>query len=123
MKPIKRKGRSFVELKDGKRVTPIKDSKSRKGDIAEHYAIIWLWEQGYEVFINAGCSGAVDLIAWKGDNKILIDVKTFFKRKDRNAQTYSDISSSRTLEQKNLGVQILGFHPVTKDCYFIKHRE
>ena len=108
---------------EGKRLYPIKESASRKGDIAEHYAIIWLWEQGYEVFINAGCSGAVDLIAWKGDNKILIDVKTFFKRKDRNAQTYSDISSSRTLEQKNLGVQVLGFHPITKKCHFINHKD
>ena len=32
-----------------------KDAK-RKGDIAEHYAINWLWEQGFEVFKNSGCS-------------------------------------------------------------------
>ena len=108
---------------EGNRIYPIEKTASRKGDIAEHYAIIWLWEEGYEVFLNAGCSGSVDLIAWKGDNKILLDVKTLKNRKDRNPKYYSEISSARTLEQKNLGVQVLGFHPITKKCHFINHKD
>ena len=36
---------------------------SRLGDIAEHYAITYLWDQGYNVFKNSGCTGPVDLIA------------------------------------------------------------
>jgi hypothetical protein len=27
---------------------------SRKGDIAEFYAVTWLWDNGYEVFRNCG---------------------------------------------------------------------
>ena len=38
-------------------------SPQRKGDIAEHHCIAWLWSKGYEVFRNSGQSGAVDLIA------------------------------------------------------------
>ena len=29
-------------------------NKTRKGDLAEHKAIAWLWERGYEVFLNCG---------------------------------------------------------------------
>ena len=43
---------------------------NRKGDIAEYYAVTWLWDEGYEVFKNCGCTGEVDLIAIK-DEKIL----------------------------------------------------
>ena len=52
----------------------------RKGDFAEYYAVTWLWDQGYEVFQNSGCTGPVDMIALKGDKVTLIDVKTFRKR-------------------------------------------
>ena len=36
---------------------------NRKGDFAEYYAVTWLWDQGYEVFQNSGCTGPVDMIA------------------------------------------------------------
>ena len=36
---------------------------SRKGDMAEFYAVTWLWDNGYEVFKNCGCTGLADLIA------------------------------------------------------------
>ena len=53
------------------------NDSSRKGDMAEYYAVTWLWDNGYEVFRNCGCTGSVDLIArdLKGNIK-LIDVKT-----------------------------------------------
>ena len=55
---------------------PIKDS-NRKGDFAEYYAVTWLWDNGYEVFQNSGCTGPIDMIAMdKKGNTILIDVKT-----------------------------------------------
>ena len=31
--------------------------------MAEYYAVTWLWDNGYEVFRNCGCTGSVDLIA------------------------------------------------------------
>ena len=30
--------------------------------MAEYYAVTWLWDNGYEVFKNCGCTGAIDLI-------------------------------------------------------------
>ena len=55
---------------------PIKDS-SRKGDFAEYYAVTWLWDKGYEVFQNSGCTGPIDMIAVdKKGISTYIDVKT-----------------------------------------------
>mgnify|MGYP001340938645 CR=1 FL=1 len=35
-------------------------STNRKGDLAEFYAVTWLWDNGYEVFKNCGCDGFID---------------------------------------------------------------
>ena len=37
-------------------------STNRKGDLAEFYAVTWLWDNGYEVFKNCGCDGFIDLV-------------------------------------------------------------
>ena len=90
-------------------------SPSRKGDFAEYYAVTWLWDNGYTVFHNAGCSGPIDMIAIKDGEVKLIDVKTFRKCDDRVnfiKGTYLRPSDHRTAEQKKLGVQLLGFNPV-----------
>ena len=52
-------------------------NKSRIGDIAEQYAILWLSKQGHEVFPNFACSGPVDLIAVDPitGKTIMVDVK------------------------------------------------
>lgn len=49
---------------------------NRKGDLAEIKAVAWLWEQGYEVFRNVGCTGKIDIVAIKDDEVLKIDVKT-----------------------------------------------
>ena len=46
-----------------------KDS-NRKGDFAEYYAVTWLWDNGYEVFQNSGCTGPIDIIAMDKDGNI-----------------------------------------------------
>ena len=91
-------------------------SPSRKGDLAEFYAVTWLWDQGYEVFKNAGCSGPVDLIAMdsKG-NTILIDVKTITIRLSGGLQ-YSNMTL--TTKQKKLEVRLLMFDPKTRKLKF-----
>ena len=109
--------------KEGNRLHPIEESPNRKGDIAEHYVMIWLWETGYEVYKNAGCSGSVDLISKKDGKVILIDVKTRQTRNDRPPHVYSEVTASRTKEQKDEGVQIVAFHPITKKCHFMKHKD
>tara|TARA_R110002020_G_scaffold67682_1_gene177550 strand:- start:22427 stop:22753 length:327 start_codon:yes stop_codon:yes gene_type:complete len=94
--------------------------ESRKGDLAEYYAITWLWDRGYEVFKNCGCTGAVDLMAMnsKGDIK-LIDVKTL-----SGLESGGDVlKNCRTEDQKNLKVQILGYNAETRKLRFIKHKE
>lgn len=80
-----------------------------KGDIAEHYAITWLWDQGYHVFKNAGCTGSVDLVALKDDKVYLFDVKM-------------GRPSSRTAKQKELGVQFLLFNAKTRALRLMNHR-
>jgi Holliday junction resolvase-like predicted endonuclease len=90
---------------------------SRVGDLAEHYVITWLWDNGYEVFTNAGCTGPVDIIAVDTVTlqTYLIDVKA--------TSSSSQSGYGRTKEQKDLGVRIVEFNTETRKCRFIKHSE
>ena len=92
----------------------------RIGDIAEHYAITWLWDNGYEVFINPGANGPIDLIAYKNGDCTLIDVKSLCQ--DKRDFSWSN-AGTRTARQKEMGVVLLGFHPKTRKLRWIKHRE
>lgn len=90
----------------------------RKGDLAEHHAITWLWEQGYEVFKNCGGTGIVDIVAISPENKtVLIDVKTTHCYADGKTM----MKKARTPKQTELGVVILGYNPATAECRWIKH--
>ena len=86
---------------------------NRTGDIAEHYAITWLWDQGFDVFKNSGCTGPVDMISLdrEGD-MLLIDVKT---EKGWNTGYRSPL-------QKKLGVRILSFNPENRKLRFVEHK-
>ena len=86
---------------------------NRKGDLAEFYAVTWLWDHGYEVFKNCGCSGPVDLIATKKGEVTLIDVKTRSGRAGRKS----------TKKQKDLNVQILNYSPTSRELRFVDHKE
>ena len=97
--------------KDGTRVYNISESKSRKGDLAEYYAVTWLWDNGYEVFKNAGCSGPVDMIALKDGKITLIDVKSNTTRMPRSK------------EQKDMGVVFLSCDSETRKLRWVEHRE
>ena len=90
--------------------------------MAEFYAVTWLWDNGYEVFKNCGCTGSVDLISLDPQGKTqLIDVKTFKEQsigpKNRTSST------SRTKKQREIGVKLLGFDPITRKLRFINHQE
>ena len=88
-------------------------SPSRIGDLAEHYAITYLWDKGYHVFKNCGCTGTIDIIAIDSEGKIkLIDVKSY---KDGRL-------SSRSQLQKQLGVEYLHYNSKTRKLRFINHR-
>ena len=103
-----------------------KHSKSRKGDLAEYYAVTWLWDNGYEVFLNAGCSGPIDMIAIKEGAVTLIDVKTsYFKSRNKRNKTGNSAYSpgGRTEEQKEMGVNFLGFDPNTRELRFVEHKD
>lgn len=80
-----------------------------KGDLAEHYAITWLWDEGFQVFKNAGCTGMVDLIAMKEGKLYLFDVKM-------------GRPSKRSDLQKEMGVQFIIFDAETRNLRLMNHR-
>jgi Holliday junction resolvase-like predicted endonuclease len=98
----------------------IKDT-NRKGDFAEYYAVTWLWDNGYEVFQNAGCTGPIDMIAVdKKGETLFIDVKTIHP--NNNNDKNPNCKKTRTKKQQQLGVQLLGFNPETRGLHFIDHK-
>jgi len=105
---------------DGTRVRTLKESASRKGDFAEYYAVTWLWDNGYEVFVNAGCNGPIDMIAFKDGKTIFIDVKT---QKFDGRRRVKAVTNGRTEEQKNLGVVLLAFNPDTRKLKWVEHKQ
>lgn len=50
-----------------------------RGAHAEIMAVAWLLEQGYDVFRNVSQHGEVDLIATRGDEIRLFDVKRSYR--------------------------------------------
>ena len=97
-------------------------SKSRKGDLAEYYAVTWLWDQGFEVFKNAGCDGCIDIVAIspEGDT-ILIDVKTLIPQQRSSGGVVKRVGLGVSDKQKALGVHYLGFDPEDRSLRFIEH--
>jgi len=87
---------------------------NRFGDMAEHYAITYLWDKGYQVFRNCGCTGPIDIVAVSPGGRVrLIDVKSY---KDGRL-------SARTPLQKKLGVQYLHYNSHTRKLRFIEHKK
>ena len=104
------------------------ESTSRKGDLAEYYAVTWLWDHGYEVFQNSGCSGPIDMIAMDSKGEIiLIDVKTArLKDPKLNDPSFTNGVKSnhgRTEHQIKLNVKILLFNPSNRELRFVKHEK
>lgn len=91
------------------------EDMSRVGDIAEYYVTTWLWDEGYEVFRNAGCTGSIDMIAVKNGVPIYIDVKS--------KNSIVKYGHKRTDLQKKLRVQIVEFNGRTRKCRFVEHKE
>tara|TARA_A100001011_G_scaffold372087_1_gene430124 strand:+ start:1979 stop:2281 length:303 start_codon:yes stop_codon:yes gene_type:complete len=86
-----------------------KFSEKRTGDITEITACNLLLKEGYEVFRNLCCTGAVDIVAIKDNKVYLIDVKTpnIYKGKFTHEKFYY---SKLTPIQKELGVILLGVY-------------
>ena len=96
-------------------------SKNRKGDIAEYYAVTWLWDHGYEVFKNCGCYGMIDFIVRDPEGNIkLVDVKTFGKDTRWKNSSWSQMKK-RTDKQKEAGVEFLGFRPDNRKLRWVDH--
>ena len=99
-------------------------SASRKGDLAEYYAVTWLWDNGYEVFKNCGCYGLIDLVVRDPEGNIkLVDVKTAGLKKRTNQKSHWQSKSTRTPEQVKTDVRFLLFIPETRKLRWVKHRE
>jgi len=96
---------------------------NRAGDMAEHYAVTWLWDKGYEVFKNCGCTGAIDLIAVSETGKVrLIDVKSYSVPEGSEERTRKP-SGVRNKEQKKLGVELLHYNMNTRKLRFVEHKK
>ena len=80
------------------------------------YAITWLWDEGFEVFHNAGCTGAVDIVGIKDNEVYLFDVKTYRGSKHSHPNPRTDV-------QKEMGVQYILFDPATRKLSLRKHKE
>ena len=91
-------------------------SSNRVGDMSEFYAVTWLWDQGYEVFVNAGSDGMVDMIAWhpSTEETILIDVKTVRCKHRQSGRFLS-------LEQRERGVRVLKYNADSRELDFVRH--
>ena len=93
------------------------------GDMAEHYATTWLWDNGYEVFRNCGCTGGIDLIAVSKTGELkLIDVKSY---RGKKGKPYINVkpTGKRSARQKELGVQYLYYDAETRKLKFVNHRD
>ncbi len=84
-------------------------NKSRVGDIIEYRAIIWLTEQGFEVFKNAIRVGPVDLVILDRTTGVikLVDVK---KVVDKNRPYVRISNPTLTQQQKGLNVHLLFYN-------------
>ena len=69
-------------------------SVQRKGDLSVSQARSWLIANGYDTFSNDSYFGPIDIIARKGPEFLLLDVK-------------SNPNSPLTEEQNEIGVRIL----------------
>jgi hypothetical protein len=82
------------------------------GSVNELKAMIWLINQGYEVFYNIEPTGKADIIAWnsKTDETIKIDVKTvrIYMRADGSKQYNSSLGKSG---KRHDFVKYLGYCP------------
>lgn len=91
--------------------TPTNHSPRRAGDIAEFYAVTWLWDQGYEVFLNCGADGAIDMVAMDPSGSFRkFDVKAYHL-KHRGGR-------SKTDKQQDIGVEFIWFDPETRALAF-----
>jgi Holliday junction resolvase-like predicted endonuclease len=80
--------------------------KKHKGAASEIIALLWLLNEGYEVYRNVSPHGICDMVAIKDDEILKIDVKTVSFNKSANQLT----GSSHTKEQIKQGIKILMVH-------------
>tara|TARA_Y100001963_G_C6469801_1_gene303966 strand:+ start:158 stop:466 length:309 start_codon:yes stop_codon:yes gene_type:complete len=93
---------------------------NRSGDISEHKAVVWLLEQGYEVFRNECCSGPIDIIAYNIETQeiLKIDVKSC---KSRVRQDGTEVTYLPYIKQKQreLGIKLLAVDKINNTFTFI----
>lgn len=88
--------------------------QKHRGAWAELVAVAWLLERGYEVFRNVSSCGPVDIVALKGGETVLIDVKflsvEMLTSKAKAGQARS-IPKLLKPEQAKIGVELLYVGP------------
>jgi Holliday junction resolvase-like predicted endonuclease len=102
------------------RIKEIMFSHSRSGDISEHKAVVWLLEQGYEVFRNECCTGPIDIIAYNVETQeiLKIDVKTCVSRIKQDGTEITDLPYIKQ-KQRELGIKLLAVDKINNTFTFI----
>ena len=82
---------------------------SRKGDVAEYKAVIWLLEQGYEVFLNCCSTGPADMLVWKPETEeiLKVDVKTASWKMSGGKK----VQHLQPNKNEHLGITLLHYDP------------
>lgn len=86
--------------------------QSTRGALHEMKAVVYLMEQGYQVFTNIKGTGPADMVAWcpKTNKIMVIDVKTvkIYLKADGTKKYHSSLGSGKN---KRNFVQYLGYCP------------
>jgi Holliday junction resolvase-like predicted endonuclease len=96
-------------------------SPSRIGDIAEIKAVVWLLEQGFEVFRNTGATGPADIVIWDVNSGKLVpvDVKNGSKYVKKDGTV--SINAGGLGKHSQTGVRYLIY--MREDDAFIWHED
>lgn len=84
-------------------IMPQTSSKSRKGALCELIACMWLLSEGYEVFRNVAPCGPADLVVFKNNEIIKIDVKSI-SRSQNNGLIFRRHATRKAIQN---GVEVL----------------
>tara|TARA_Y100000289_G_C3908757_1_gene143421 strand:- start:798 stop:1136 length:339 start_codon:yes stop_codon:yes gene_type:complete len=93
---------------------PIATDTNRKGDFFELHVIREAWRRGAEVYSNAGCTGAVDLILQQGEQQLKCDVKSMRYQNKCWKSTGASVAD---------GVHVIHVNPLTEEIRWTRGKE
>jgi hypothetical protein len=87
-------------------------STSRRGAQSEMIACVWLVSQGFDVFRSTHPDGIGDIVAYKNNGFLIIDVKSWSTDKKRGQMYHAALSK----KQISHNVRLLLVNPISGEC-------